>query len=651
MLDELTAETFFNLIVPGDTIIDFYPQSSTWAEKILSENPEIKFHLITENSSLLNNLYPYILKGKLIPGEIASSIENYLKEHRIKNIFLVRVNFTFFQRPGDDGENELTLNPTRIKGFKDEQDSVGRRDLKNVFLPSLSKRGAGGELFQNGASHLSELLSLRVADFILLENISENELPADSFYHSFKISENTFLLISSRYYEQLEEIKSYSSGLEKTALKYNIYPKGLIHTGNFLPFKLRTYFKSGVKKFLLIKTELKEPEKYLPFPLKNRSITVKDSGTRIIILEKNPRLTGHSRITEEEIETIEALYSESDYRDYNVMELEEAFNDYITNDLIIQEQDAIKFTGIPAGYREMYNSILLSKGFINTGNSIYIKEPLITMSSLGLNGRFGNQVFQYAFLKIYAKEHNIKTETGFWPGRFLFGHDEPLISGKLPVVNEKTDGIKEPSPAFRINSDKPLYNTDITGFFQYHTSFYRPYREYFRSLFIPHEKIKVKMDYFLKKLQTGNRTIIAFHLRRGDYTGLSGLFTAPSQWYKAWLEENWDTFKNPVLFIASDESEKVMEEFSEYNPVTAAGLGMQLPAVTFYPDFYILSKCDVLAISDSSFSFAAALLNENAKTFLRPHPEFKKLVPFEPWDSDVLLRGENNSPINPLSPD
>lgn len=34
-------------------------------------------------------------------------------------------------------------------------------------------------------------------------------------------------------------------------------------------------------------------------------------------------------------------------------------------------------------------------------------QPVVTMSTLGKKGRFGNQVFQYAFLKIYAKVFNI----------------------------------------------------------------------------------------------------------------------------------------------------------------------------------------------------------------------------------------------------
>ena len=50
-----------------------------------------------------------------------------------------------------------------------------------------------------------------------------------------------------------------------------------------------------------------------------------------------------------------------------------------------------------------------------------------------------------------------------------------------------------------------------------------------------------------------------------------------------------------------------------------------------------MGKCDILAISNSSFSFAASMLNESAHLFLRPHLLYKKLIPFDPWDSEILL--------------
>jgi hypothetical protein len=46
---------------------------------------------------------------------------------------------------------------------------------------------------------------------------------------------------------------------------------------------------------------------------------------------------------------------------------------------------------------------------------------------------------------------------------------------------------------------------------------------------------------------------------------------------------------------------------------------------------------DLLAISNSTFSMAAAMLNEDARAFPRPEPDLRCLVPFDPWDADASI--------------
>jgi hypothetical protein len=50
-----------------------------------------------------------------------------------------------------------------------------------------------------------------------------------------------------------------------------------------------------------------------------------------------------------------------------------------------------------------------------------------------------------------------------------------------------------------------------------------------------------------------------------------------------------------------------------------------------------LRRAQHLAVSNSSFSFTAALLNEHAAGFARPDPLRRALVLFEPWRSAVLI--------------
>ncbi|MEW5785494.1 MAG: hypothetical protein AB1767_10545 [Bacillota bacterium] len=59
-------------------------------------------------------------------------------------------------------------------------------------------------------------------------------------------------------------------------------------------------------------------------------------------------------------------------------------------------------------------------------------NPTITMSNLGKRGRFGNQVFQYALLKIYTSDYSLGLATGRWVGQLLFGHQDPPVTQVFP---------------------------------------------------------------------------------------------------------------------------------------------------------------------------------------------------------------------------
>lgn len=266
--------------------------------------------------------------------------------------------------------------------------------------------------------------------------------------------------------------------------------------------------------------------------------------------------------------------------------------------------------------------------------------PVVTMSTLGKKGRFGNQLFQYGFLKIYAKVFNMKVETPKWIGQYLFGLKDPPITKKLPVIYEEKQShlqsiFRESKPRFE--------NVDFFGFYQFHTSNFAPYKDFFQSLFIPSNKIRAQMEKGLSKLLSRGKTLVGLHIRRGDYVKYKNsdrkkvFFIAPTSWYKNWLSSIWGTLDNPVLFIASDEIDAVVPDFSEYNPVTSNDLFEPFPKATFYPDFYILTQCDIMAISNSTFSFSSSMLNKRAGSFMRPDIDAEKLISYDPWASPPLL--------------
>ena len=94
-------------------------------------------------------------------------------------------------------------------------------------------------------------------------------------------------------------------------------------------------------------------------------------------------------------------------------------------------------------------------------------EKLDCYETVG-NRSYGNELFQYAALKIYAKERGCTVEIPEnWIGRKLFeGCDDPVLS-------------KSPRPHVDLTSNKiPIWSNgsllkpdcDIYGYFQYHTS-------------------------------------------------------------------------------------------------------------------------------------------------------------------------------------
>ena len=253
----------------------------------------------------------------------------------------------------------------------------------------------------------------------------------------------------------------------------------------------------------------------------------------------------------------------------------------------------------------------------------------ISMRTLGAKGRFGNQLLQYAFLKLYARQHNLVAQSYDWMGRDLFGCDDPFPGGNFPSLDEsKVDLFAA------LNGGASVYaNHDLIGYFCRHTAQWQDRASAFRTLFQPRPLVQGWLQPAMADLATRGRTLVALHIRRGDF-GQGQFWIAPAEWYMRWLESIWNGLDAPVLYIASDDP-GVAAEFSAFNPVDARMLGAG--RLDFYLDHHVLSQARHLAISNSTFSFTAAMLNETAQEFVRPDARLQALVPFEPWNAEVLL--------------
>lgn len=262
------------------------------------------------------------------------------------------------------------------------------------------------------------------------------------------------------------------------------------------------------------------------------------------------------------------------------------------------------------------------------------RRRVITIRTLG-TGNWGNEVFWYMFGKTYARRHNLEFQVDPWVGNTLVGAADPPVQQDLLPVHEKT--VHDVTDTIIPNSP-PLGDVNFTGYFQYHTSFYARDREYIRELFQPAPDVSARIAPGWARVRQRGTTAVAIHLRRRDY-GFAYFYRTPVRWYLDQLERLWPTLDRPFLYIASDAPDEVVGQFARYQPATAADLGPPLPAHDFYRDFYVLQHCDVLLIPNSTFSFAASMLNTNLQQAYRSHLPSRGFVPFDPWNAKPLDQG------------
>ncbi|MEG3841898.1 FkbM family methyltransferase [Microcoleus sp. herbarium14] len=613
----------------------------------------------------------YGIKEPQIINVLTTTIDNYCRRQEINRINFLKIDVEGGELNVLEGANNL-LCQGKIDYIQFEYGGTyidSKTTLQQVF-----------EYFQN----------LRYAIFKILPDGLEYLPTFQPDYENYQWS--IFLAVNERFRSTVLGEAPQMLDLQQLCMQHSIVPRGVVHVGAHEGHETGLYQAMGVERVLYIEAN---PEVFARLQLRiaefrnvqavncaasdrngtvNLHVTSMDQSSSILPLKRHaeiyPTIQETHQVTVES-KTLDTLLQELELEpaDFNIINLDIQGAELLALQGATNLLKYIEAINTEVNYEELYEGCALidqldefldNYGFDRAatttplhpswGDAFYVKKPAVTISSLDIN-RFGNQIFEYAFIRIYAKQHNLRYETPTWIGQYLFGHQDPPISQKLPEVREvrAQDGTFSVwfAEALIPNSPTIYKNVDFSGYCQYHTKYYAPYKDYVRSLFKPETEVETKMQGAIACLRSIGKTVVGLHLRRGDYSQFNTVpfLPAPSEWYKEWLRGLWERLDEPVLFIASDEIEKVIEDFAEYSPVTAKDLGADLDEAEFYPDFYILSQCDVVAISNSSFSFAACMLSETGKFFFRPDWSAQKLIPFDPWNSEPLL-WENPKKLN-----
>jgi hypothetical protein len=266
----------------------------------------------------------------------------------------------------------------------------------------------------------------------------------------------------------------------------------------------------------------------------------------------------------------------------------------------------------------------------------------VAMTNLGNHGRFANQLFQYAFLKLYALRHGATATVPEWRGKYLYGFDDPAPAGlALPQLSFPGHVNVE---AELWDVEEPPLGVNMRGYFQETPLCWRKHRQFLRRLFQLPFPLEGAVDAWLADVtRSGQRTLVAIHLRRGDYRKSPAdnmrLRLIPEEWYLAWLRTIWPELRDPLLFVATDEPNVIRPLFKEFETILATFGGTAQLLPDFLRDFEILRRADYLAICNSSFSRMAAILAQPAQRCFLPTFQKKCFVPYEPWlDRDFWAR-------------
>ena len=231
-------------------------------------------------------------------------------------------------------------------------------------------------------------------------------------------------------------------------------------------------------------------------------------------------------------------------------------------------------------------------------NSLIPILKMISIEMSGRGGRLGNQLFQYAVCKSVALKNGYEYHI---PRDFL-GRSQLRLNCDLGVDNKVvTNVFYQKSEDIHHEIFNISDNTLISGFFQ--SDFY------FKDIEgIIKNDFKLEYDQksedILKKYDVDDYCYI--HLRGGDYKEID--WVLPKEYY--------DHAKNNILENKKDIKFLFVTDDIEY--CKSIYPNEEYISNDEFTDFYILSKCKYMIMSNSSFSWWTAFLNEKYEMIVGP---------------------------------
>lgn len=192
-------------------------------------------------------------------------------------------------------------------------------------------------------------------------------------------------------------------------------------------------------------------------------------------------------------------------------------------------------------------------------------------------GRFGNNLFGYAFARGYCERHGLELYTDPWLGEEIFNISHPRFEGAMPRMEEDQIHEDRGDVSYRSYSQ----NQKCADFYTLAQC-----REWFT--FKPEVLSALRSSLGIEGMSTRHPQA---HLRRTDFAGYGYVLPSKNSYLKAAEKFGYDP--ECVEFVS--------DEFPSERPGFTGEL-------SFLPDFYRLMRAPIIMRANSSFSFWAAAI-------------------------------------------
>ncbi len=222
---------------------------------------------------------------------------------------------------------------------------------------------------------------------------------------------------------------------------------------------------------------------------------------------------------------------------------------------------------------------------------------MISFKKLGEYGRFGNQLFQYAFLRTQAKKLGVRFYCPAWLGEkvFLLDDESEKVSNEEVAFSYQEDPYQH---GFNQSVNTIQDRTDVEGYFQSWKFFNKD--DVARWFIFNEDLFKGVRE---KYASIDFNKCIALHVRLGDYAEGSLMFYTPTPQY---FKDACKLLGQGRVVVFSEDVTKVKQYLGDMPKDTVFIEGNK-----DYEDFYLMTLCRDNVISPSSFSWWAAYLNKN----------------------------------------